>query len=127
MTAIVMKKDLATMFLETVLVRKAGMVLMTAHFVSLGSMFHFKKVIFLVSPSSDQLEPILFIFGTNIWQNNTNYFCTNFKQEHFKFYVWPMITFVEVAIEVTLNQMDFVHLLKKKHASKWQIPLGFKF
>ena len=41
MTAIVMKKGHATMFLETVLVRKAGMVSMTAHFVSLESMFHF--------------------------------------------------------------------------------------
>ena len=46
MTAIVMKKGHATMFLETVLVRKAGMVLMTAHFVSLESIFHFKKYFF---------------------------------------------------------------------------------
>ena len=43
MTVIVMKKDLATLILETVLVRKAGMILMTAHFVSSKSMFHFKK------------------------------------------------------------------------------------
>ena len=46
MTAIVMKKDHATMLLETVFVRKGGMVSMTAHFVSLESMFHFKKVLF---------------------------------------------------------------------------------
>ena len=39
MTVIVMRKDLATLFLEIVLVRKVGMVLMTAHSVS----FNFKK------------------------------------------------------------------------------------
>ena len=38
MKAIVMKKDLATLILEIVPVRKAGMVSMTAHFVSLESM-----------------------------------------------------------------------------------------
>ena len=42
MTVIVMKKDLATLFSEIVLVRMAGMVLMTAHSVSLESMFHYK-------------------------------------------------------------------------------------
>ena len=43
MTAIVMKKDHATILLETVFVREGGMVSMTAHFVSLESMFHLKK------------------------------------------------------------------------------------
>jgi hypothetical protein len=46
MTVIVTKKDLATLILEIVLVRKAGMVFLTAHFVSLESMFHFKKFLF---------------------------------------------------------------------------------
>ena len=36
----VMKKDLATLILEIVLVRKAGVVFLTAHFVSLELMFH---------------------------------------------------------------------------------------
>jgi hypothetical protein len=93
MTAIVMKKGHATMFLETVLVRKAGMVSMTAHFVSFESMFHFKKVFFPFSPSSDRLETILSIFGNDIWQNITKDFCTNFKQEHFKFYGWLITLF----------------------------------
>ena len=46
MTAIVTKKDLATMFLEIVLVRKAGVFSMTAHSVSLESMLHFKRFSF---------------------------------------------------------------------------------
>ena len=41
----------------------------------------FQKVSFSASPSSGQLEPILSIFGTDIWQNITNYFCTNFKHD----------------------------------------------
>ena len=95
-----------------------------------SSLVPFQKVFFSASPSSGQLEPILSIFGTKIWQDITNYFCTNFKQEHFKFYGWPIMTFVEFAIEATLNQMEFVHLFEKKNplqnCYQWQFPLGFK-
>ena len=63
MTVIVMKKDLATLILEIVFVTMAGMVFLTAHFVSLESI---SKNFFSASPSSSQLESVLFIFGTNI-------------------------------------------------------------
>jgi hypothetical protein len=46
MTVIVMKKDLATLIWEIVLVMKAGMGFLTAHFVSLESVFHFRKFLF---------------------------------------------------------------------------------
>ena len=58
--------------------------------------------------------PILSIFGTDICKNITNYFCTNFKQEHFKFYALPTITFVDVAIEATFNYTEFVRLFGRK-------------
>ena len=89
-----MRKDLATLILEIVFVMKAGMVFLTAHFVSLESMFHFKKLFFQLNhPLASYIWPILSIFGTDIWQNITNYFCTNFKQEQFKFHDWPIILF----------------------------------
>ena len=74
MTVIVMKKDLATSIWEIVLVMKAGMVSLTAHFVSLESVFHFRKFLFqlqhpLASQNlfclylvlkSDKISPITF-------------------------------------------------------------------
>jgi hypothetical protein len=49
MTVIVIIVDLAILILEIVLVRRNGMVFLTAHFVSLELMFHIKSFVLSIT------------------------------------------------------------------------------